>query len=175
MSNGVVAATAPHARRNLGGSPVLALLAGFLVAVVAFPRDRPPPPPESASIPRLGQPATSTQMAVALAYRSIYGILSSWVTARLAPYNPLGHALVWRRYRHCDCPGRRHHHLEPQSSAPTGIPSRWWCWPCLKPGSAAETPHPATPLKPADTAAENSRDRSSRRGTTSVVPIRPIE
>ncbi len=90
MSNGVVE-IAPR-QRNLGRS-VLALLAGFLVAVVlSLVTDL--LLHQIGFYPALGQPATSTQMAVALAYRSVYGILSSWVTARLAPYNPLGHALV---------------------------------------------------------------------------------
>jgi hypothetical protein len=44
--------------------------------------------------PSLGQPTDSSQLAVATLYRSLYGILSAWVTARLAPYNPMGHALI---------------------------------------------------------------------------------
>jgi hypothetical protein len=33
-------------------------------------------------------------LAVATIYRTIYGVLSSWITARLAPKSPMGHALI---------------------------------------------------------------------------------
>ncbi len=90
MPNGIVETTARP--RNLGRS-VLALLAGFLVAVVlSLVTDL--LLHQFGFYPALGQPATSSQLAAAVAYRGVYGILSSWVTARLAPYNPLGHALV---------------------------------------------------------------------------------
>ena len=90
MSNGVVQSHAPA--RNLGRS-VLALLAGFLVAVVlSLVTDL--LLHRFGFYPSLGQPTSSSQLAAALCYRTLYSILSSWVTARLAPYNPLGHALV---------------------------------------------------------------------------------
>jgi hypothetical protein len=90
MTNGVFQTTAPS--RRLGQS-ILALLAGFGVAVVL-------------SIvtdillhkvgfyPPLGQPSSSSVLAVATLYRTVYGILSAWVTARLAPYRPLAHAMI---------------------------------------------------------------------------------
>jgi hypothetical protein len=89
MSNGVVVTTP---QRNLGRS-ILALLAGILVAVVlSLVTDL--VLHQIGFYPPLGEPSTSSQLAVATLYRAVYGILSSWVTARLAPYNPLGHALV---------------------------------------------------------------------------------
>jgi hypothetical protein len=33
-------------------------------------------------------------LAVATLYRTIYGVISSWITARLAPKSPMGHALI---------------------------------------------------------------------------------
>jgi hypothetical protein len=90
MTNAFVSSQAPP--RRLGRS-ILALLAGFAVAVVL-------------SIvtdiilhkvgfyPPLGQPNSSPQLAVATAYRTLFGILSAWVTARLAPYMPMAHALI---------------------------------------------------------------------------------
>ena len=90
MPNGVVQTPAPT--RNIGRS-VLALLAGFLVAVVlSLVTDL--VLHQVGFYPPLGEPSTSSQMAVATLYRAIYGILSAWVTARLAPYNPMGHALI---------------------------------------------------------------------------------
>jgi hypothetical protein len=90
MPNGVVE-TAPRPR-NIGRS-VLALLAGFLVAVVlSLVTDL--LLHQFGFYPPLGEASTSSQMVVATLYRAIFGILSAWVTARLAPYNPLGHALI---------------------------------------------------------------------------------
>jgi hypothetical protein len=90
MSNGVVQTSAPA--RRIGRS-ILALLAGFLVAVVlSLVTDL--LLHQFGFYPSLGQPTDSSQLAVATLYRSLYGILSAWVTARLAPYGPMGHALV---------------------------------------------------------------------------------
>jgi|SRR6185437_1587870 len=90
MTNGVVRAAAPQ--RQLGRS-ILALLAGFAVAVVlSVATDV--LMHQIGFFPRLGQPMASPQLAVATVYRTLFGILSAWVTARLAPYNPLGHALL---------------------------------------------------------------------------------
>ncbi|UWZ86429.1 hypothetical protein [Occallatibacter riparius] len=82
----------PAPARNLGRS-ILALLAGFLVAIVlSLVTDL--LLHQFGFYSSIGQPTTSSQLAVATLYRSFYGILSAWVTARLAPYNPMGHALV---------------------------------------------------------------------------------
>ena len=90
MSSSAVHTPAPA--RNLGRS-ILALLAGFLVAVVlSLVTDL--LLHQFGFYASIGQPTTSPQLAVATFYRSVYGILSAWVTARLAPYNPMGHALI---------------------------------------------------------------------------------
>ena len=44
--------------------------------------------------PPLGQPASSGPLLLATVYRTIYGVAASYITARLAPNRPMGHALV---------------------------------------------------------------------------------
>jgi hypothetical protein len=45
--------------------------------------------------PPLGQPMESTALLMlALGYRTLYGVLGGYIVARLAPYAPMGHALV---------------------------------------------------------------------------------
>jgi hypothetical protein len=44
--------------------------------------------------PPLGQPMSDPLLLLATAYRILYGIAASYVTARLAPDRPLQHALV---------------------------------------------------------------------------------
>lgn len=44
--------------------------------------------------PPLGQWTPSGPLAVATAYRIVYGILGAYVVARLAPSAPMGHALI---------------------------------------------------------------------------------
>lgn len=44
--------------------------------------------------PPLGRPSSSSQLAVSTIYRTVYGVPSAWVTARLAPYQPMAHALI---------------------------------------------------------------------------------
>lgn len=45
-------------------------------------------------LPPLGKPGTSGPLLVATIYRTIYGVLASYVAARLAPYRPMLHAMV---------------------------------------------------------------------------------
>lgn len=90
MPNGVV--QSPVRPRQIGRS-VLALLAGFAVAV-ALSVITDVVLHQLGFYPPLGQPSTSSQLAVATVYRTIFGILSAWVTARLAPYLPMAHALI---------------------------------------------------------------------------------
>jgi hypothetical protein len=45
-------------------------------------------------LPALGQPETDSQLMLATAYRTLYGVISSYVVARLAPNRPMGHALL---------------------------------------------------------------------------------
>ena len=44
--------------------------------------------------PPWGETSGNGPLALATAYRAIYGVLGSYVTARLAPNRPMGHALV---------------------------------------------------------------------------------
>jgi hypothetical protein len=45
-------------------------------------------------LPHLGQPAGDAPLLLATAYRTVYGVAGSYITARLAPNRPMGHALV---------------------------------------------------------------------------------
>jgi hypothetical protein len=45
-------------------------------------------------LPPLGQRAADGSLLVATVYRTAYGVLASYLTARLAPYRPMLHALV---------------------------------------------------------------------------------
>ena len=45
-------------------------------------------------LPVLGQPETDSQLLLAATYRTLYGVISSFVVARLAPNRPMGHALL---------------------------------------------------------------------------------
>jgi hypothetical protein len=44
--------------------------------------------------PASGQPMADALFVLATAYRTVYGVAGSYVTARLAPARPMGHALV---------------------------------------------------------------------------------
>ncbi len=44
--------------------------------------------------PPLGQPADDGPLALATAYRTIYGVAGAFITARLAPHRPMLHAMV---------------------------------------------------------------------------------
>lgn len=78
--------------RRIGRS-IAALIAGFVVNVAlslgtdfAFHA--------MGMLPALGHAMNDVQSAMACAYRTLYGVISSYVVARLAPYAPVGHALV---------------------------------------------------------------------------------
>ena len=43
--------------------------------------------------PPLGQPAADGPLMLATAYRTVYGVAGAFITARLAPYRPMLHAL----------------------------------------------------------------------------------
>ena len=45
-------------------------------------------------LPAPGEVAPSAALLAATAYRTIYGVLGAWLTARLAPYRPMIHVLV---------------------------------------------------------------------------------
>ena len=44
--------------------------------------------------PPLGQPVSSPLLLLATAYRTVYGVLGAYIAARLAPNQPMLHALV---------------------------------------------------------------------------------
>ena len=78
--------------RSIGQS-ILALFAGFVAGVVL-------------SVgtdlglhavglwPSLGQPMSGPLLLFATLYRTIYGIISAYIVARLAPFRPMEHALI---------------------------------------------------------------------------------
>jgi hypothetical protein len=72
---------------------IWAIVAGFLVVVgLSIGTDA---ALHAARIyPALGQRMSDGLFVLATAYRTIYGILGSYATARLAPNNPMKHALV---------------------------------------------------------------------------------
>ena len=80
-------------RDEKGLRSVLAVLAGVAVNVVLsfltdlFMRTL-------KVFPALDQPMYDAQCAIATLYRIVYGVLGSYVIARLAPNRPMGHALV---------------------------------------------------------------------------------
>jgi hypothetical protein len=80
----------PH--RSISRS-VLALLAGFVVVVILslgtdFALHA------TGVFPSLGQRMPDGLFALATIYRTVYGIIGSYITARLAPNRPMGHAMV---------------------------------------------------------------------------------
>ena len=44
--------------------------------------------------PSLGQPMSNPMLLLATAYRTVYGVISSYITALLAPSQPMTHALI---------------------------------------------------------------------------------
>jgi hypothetical protein len=78
--------------RRIGRS-ILALFAGFvLVVVLSLLTDM--ALHAAGVLPPLGQPASDGPLVLATLYRTIYGIAGSYLTARLAPRAPMGHALI---------------------------------------------------------------------------------
>lgn len=45
-------------------------------------------------LPSGGAPPSDRGLAIATAYRTLYGVLAAYVMARLAPHHPVGHALI---------------------------------------------------------------------------------
>ncbi|PYV47883.1 MAG: hypothetical protein DMG94_04800 [Acidobacteria bacterium] len=81
-----------QSRRSIGRS-VLAVLAGIAVgAALSIGTDS---LLRAAGIfPKLGQQMSDGLFGLATAYRIVYGILGSYVIARLAPSRPMQHALI---------------------------------------------------------------------------------
>lgn len=81
-----------HPPRRLGRS-LLALLAGMLAGIIlSIGTDL--LMHAIGLLPALGEPASSPMLMVATVYRSIYGAIGSYIAARLAPSQPMTHALV---------------------------------------------------------------------------------
>ena len=78
--------------RSIGRS-IGALLAGFVVVVIlSLGTDL---ALHAAGIfPPLGQTMSNPLFLLATAYRTVFAIVGSYITARLAPDRPMGHALV---------------------------------------------------------------------------------
>ena len=90
MSDGVLNKK-PRLRRL--GRSIGALFAGFLVNVfLSLGTDI--GLHAIGLFPALGQPMASGLLLIATIYRTVYGVFSSYLTARLAPDRPMGHALL---------------------------------------------------------------------------------
>jgi hypothetical protein len=78
--------------RRLGRS-ILAIFAGFIVVVVlSLGTDL---ALHAAGLyPDLGKPMAGPLLVIATIYRSVYGIIGSYITSRFAPYRPMQHALL---------------------------------------------------------------------------------
>jgi hypothetical protein len=82
----------PVPPRRIGRS-VLALLAGAVVNVIlSIATDL--ALHAIGIIPPLGEPAGDGALLLATFYRTVYGVISSYVVARLAPNRPMQHALL---------------------------------------------------------------------------------
>jgi hypothetical protein len=84
--------TETHTPRRIGRS-IGALLAGF-VAVVMLSLSTDFALHATGVFPALGQRMSDALFILATAYRTLYGVVGSYVTAQLAPDRPVGHALV---------------------------------------------------------------------------------
>jgi hypothetical protein len=84
--------TATESPRRIGRS-IVALLAGF-VAVVVLSLGTDLALHAAGIFPALGQTMSHGLFALATVYRTLYGIVGGYVTARVAPDRPMGHALV---------------------------------------------------------------------------------
>ena len=78
--------------RHIGRS-ILALVAGMLTAIIlSLGTDL---GLHAAGLtPALGQPMSDPWLLLATTYRAIYGVVASYIVARLAPYRPMHHALI---------------------------------------------------------------------------------
>ena len=85
-------ASSPQESGNIFVS-ILAVLAGFVFgAVTSVGTDV--GLHKAGIAPSLREHWPDKLLAVATIYRTIYGVLSSWITARLVPKSPMGHALI---------------------------------------------------------------------------------
>lgn len=70
-----------------------ALLAGFIVNV-ALSLGTDAGLHAIGILPGLAQPMTNAQLLLATAYRTVFGVFTAYLVARLAPHHPLEHALT---------------------------------------------------------------------------------
>ena len=75
------------------GRSVLALLAGFVVVVI-LSLGTDVVLHALKIFPALGQPMSNGLFLLATAYRTAYAIVGSYITARVAPDRPMGHAMA---------------------------------------------------------------------------------
>ena len=75
------------------GRSILALIAGMLTAI-ALSLGTDLALHAVGLTPSLGKPMPDGWLAVATTYRTIYGVLASYIVARLAPRRPMLHALI---------------------------------------------------------------------------------
>ena len=78
--------------KNVGPS-IWAVVAGFL-AVVILSIGTDAGLHAAGLFPGLGQRMSDGLFVLATIYRTIYGVVGSYITARLAPYKPMKHALI---------------------------------------------------------------------------------
>ncbi len=78
--------------KNVGPS-IWAVVAGFL-AVVILSIGTDAGLHAAGIFPGLGQRMSDGLFVLATIYRTIYGVVGSYITARLAPYKPMKHALI---------------------------------------------------------------------------------
>ena len=75
------------------GRSVAALLAGFVVVVI-LSLGTDVVLHATGVFPKLGQAMSNLLFFLATTYRTLYAIVGSYITARVAPYKPMQHALV---------------------------------------------------------------------------------
>ena len=75
------------------GKSILSILAGFVV-VVAISIGTDVILELTGVLPKIGTRLSDSQALLATVYRTIYGVVGSYVTARLAPNKPMKHALI---------------------------------------------------------------------------------
>lgn len=90
MTNGIAEGT--KRSRKIAQS-IGALFAGFVVNV-ALSLGMDAALRAAGILPALGVPMTHAQSLLAMAYRTVFCVISSYVVARLAPHHPLEHAMV---------------------------------------------------------------------------------
>lgn len=88
-----IQATETHTRPRLLPSTVAVLVGFFTVAILSLGTDQVLHMLDV--YPPWGQPMFSTRLnALALSYRIVYTVFGAYLTARLAPRNPMRHALI---------------------------------------------------------------------------------